>query len=141
MGTQDMTKAQRDELRRQWEAATKGEWKANTFLVVATEHERRSIYGGKEICHTGCVSGSRGHHEEAIANAAFIAAAHNALPALLDQIDALERERGELMKRLRWAAEMLHHFSITLEAETPSDATLIAHARAFVKESDTEPRA
>lgn len=72
------------ELRRLAESATPGPW----FPVDHTDVWNDATF------ITGCHRGGVGvDWDEMIANAAFIAAAREAVPALLDQIDTLTRER------------------------------------------------
>lgn len=69
---------------------TPGPWEANTFLVVAPKsHDSMSrMYGGKSICHTGCVGNSS--TTECEANARLIAAA----PDMYAVLKKLASHRG-----------------------------------------------
>lgn len=73
------------ELRRLWEAATKGEW-------VAPDSGDDCLYASAEMM------GQRRPiaHFVRLPNRKFIVAAHNALPALLDELEAAREEIAEL---------------------------------------------
>lgn len=92
----------RTELRLLLENATKGKWR-----LEIDEYEG----DGDEVSGQMLITGlNRVMHDpewaepdewkQSLANAEFIAAAHNSLPALLDQLDALEAE----VARLDWLA-------------------------------------
>lgn len=81
-----ITPAEIAELRRLYEAATKGPWSASTFQVYG-DHRT-------QIAHTGMGQLPVHRGDEAVANASFIAAAKTAFPALLDALEArVERWR------------------------------------------------
>jgi hypothetical protein len=73
----ELTREKLEELRRLYDAATLGEWKDNAGEVIAMR-----------ASWANCI---RTADCEIKANAAFIATTHNALPALLDRLEALER--------------------------------------------------
>lgn len=80
-----MQKVDLAELRRLHEAATKGEWRCFRYSVASA-----SLMVGDIVCQPpddDCEQSL----EKWPHNAAFIAAAHNALPALLDELEAARR--------------------------------------------------
>jgi uncharacterized protein (UPF0335 family) len=98
-----------DELRGLLAKATPGPWEVSGALCGDHGTETVSIYHTDtskgfrhihEVVETGCVCG-----DEAVtpANAALIVAAVNALPALLDRIEALEGDNGNLEQAYRLA--------------------------------------
>lgn len=77
------------ELRRLWEAATPGEW------ALAWEGGKTGVLAsmiGKLVAFIGNPDPSDGYEPTRKANGEFIAAAHNALPALLDELEAAREE-------------------------------------------------
>lgn len=85
-------------LRAAAEAATKGEWR-----YLSGSHGVRSLAGAedKAVC---TLNGPRRADAQRDANAAYIIAACNALPALLDRVERLE-ERGAELEAMRAAAD------------------------------------
>lgn len=107
-----ITKEQRDEWRRLADAATPGEWREDDGHVFQGELAdkrvatiRAKLAGlpyekafldpdGASIAHC------QQEWDNSDANAAFIAAARSAVPALLDALDEAERERDKLLEHL-----------------------------------------
>src|SRR5690554_980741 len=84
------TREERNELRRLYEAALPGAWVADGDCVLSRDsNESAAVVADCQAAGPAVDD----------ANAALIAAARNALPRLLDNIDALE-ERNERMLRL-----------------------------------------
>ncbi len=75
------------------EAATKGKWSTcGTLPANGTEH----VCSDSDSCYHNIIASSICEHE----NAAFIAAARTAVPALLDEVERLRRENAELKYKL-----------------------------------------
>lgn len=84
-----MSRTDLAELRRLWEAAKKGQWLADDREVYS------DCSGGNIVANRpDAVNWESG--EKWTANAAFISAAHNALPSLLDELEAARKELRRL---------------------------------------------
>lgn len=125
------------ELRALEQAATPGPWKrpwgiewdedGKTSDVLGMElrgPDYTQRYGGKEIPHVSdhvCSAGI-GSHGKHVANLAFIAAARNALPELLVEVERLKRERDEARAHaarlrealLQWTASCIEEGDLRL---------------------------
>jgi hypothetical protein len=88
-----MQKIDLAELRRLWEETTPGEW------ALAWEDGKTGVLAsmiGKLVAFIGNPDPSDGYEPTRKANGEFIAAAHNALPALLDELEAAREELREV---------------------------------------------
>jgi len=100
-----MTDEQRQDLRAKCEAATPGPWDWETYvgcskpLGLSDEH-------GHDVLLATTDEDNATHIEVSVADAEFIVAARNALPALLDERDELadELERAKLALRKAYQA-------------------------------------
>jgi hypothetical protein len=94
-----LTKAQRDEIRERWAAATPGPWR----ICVDTEHEPTTgqIVSQEVIVETDDERELFGAVDGTTDDAEAIALAPTDIPALLADVEALEVE----IRRLRWLAE------------------------------------
>ncbi len=118
------------ELRRLWEAATKGKWSVE-IDEYETDDDGTVIAGEISIPEINRTLHSTEWAESSdwqrdLDNAEFIAAAHNALPALLDELEAAR----EALSQIYWK-------SIEL-GEDRGDST-INHIAADALKGDTSP--
>lgn len=108
------------ELRRLWEAATKGKWEVTRFMNIVTTPAPDD---GGDIVTESPNRYVLTSFEKWQSNAEYIAAAHNALPALLDELEAA-REEIESMRNdrdgalyfIRLNGHELQHADDTLRA-------------------------
>lgn len=98
-------------------ATTQGEWSEKTRRTSSVEN----VYCDEEIVAC-CCYGGRNTSE---ANAKFVAAAHNIMPALLDELERLRSEK----QQLREVLQELHDYSDTLYG-THYAASMQARVRA-----------
>lgn len=108
------TDAELAELKRLHAAATPGQW--------------RMFYGGEPLLIGS--SGERVADMEYPRDAEWVTAAHNALPAILDHLEAVEREREEL------EAELEEERAHSIEYEKDCTKALCSLAREFDFEWD-----
>jgi len=104
------TRERRDEWKRLAEAATPGPWAipvANMFRVIAPEAQHTNGPAGATPPYPWCIVADVGHETTGPADAEFIAAARNAVPDLIAQVEALESERDAL----RTALTEITHYS------------------------------
>jgi len=92
-----MQKTDTAELRRLWEAATKGKWKHFRDEFIKGRIDRVIAVPGQVILRDEDIHRYAWKDDPRVeADWNFIAAAHNALPALLDELDAAREELREL---------------------------------------------
>ncbi len=102
-----ITNEDRESLRSLLAKATAGEWKHHIQEYVKGRNDRVLSAPDQVILRDEDIDK---HHwkrdDETDANWDFIAAAHNAMPALLEKIDALESERDTLFKLSGLSSDM-----------------------------------
>lgn len=111
------------ELRRLYEAATPDEWEINEPAVSGYVQIVGNIEG--DACDDGSLRIIHTHvcdiidNDNEQANAAFIAAAHNSMPALLDAVE----ERDRLMEALETMECAIRHYAYhqPLHAKRPHE--------------------
>ena len=90
--------------------ATPGPWRVNpvkgyTDDQIVTDHpDFQQSPHGNYVGETGLASGHKAHRY--MADSALIVAAINALPALLDRSDELDRVKAELAAERRWRIQL-----------------------------------
>ena len=104
-----------NELKAAYEAATPGEWSVDSETHVTKWDFGKERCGCRSVAQTGHGLPTR-QSDENIANAQFIALAHNNMPALLEAVEALEKMKASFEDLLNGYPERELHepYQVTL---------------------------